>query len=104
MSVPVIGYICSAKADDPRFDEWEAQIQARAAELGCNLIAVLIDEGISSATLHRPMLQKAIRHLRTQAATGVIIPSRTQLAFRKTDIGRLLARLRGYRWVEFIQE
>ncbi len=100
----VVGYLRSAKLNDSQLEEEEAQIRAYAAQRGYNLIALLREEDISSTTAHRPMLQKAIRSLRTQEVAGVIIPSQAQLASRATDINRLLARLRDYGWVEFIQE
>jgi len=86
----VLGYVRSARRNNPQLDEWEAEIRAYAAERGYNLLVVLREEGVSAVSAHRPIMRYAVAELATNHGVGLIMPSPDHLGIPR--IAKILTR------------
>jgi hypothetical protein len=77
---PVVGYVRSARLNDPELDQAEAAIRAYAHEHGYNLVKVFREEGISSVATWRPQFEQLLRGLERGEWVGVILPDGEHLS------------------------
>jgi hypothetical protein len=90
---PVVGYVRSARLNDPELDLLEARIRQYAAEHGYNLVKVFREEGISSVAAWRPELEKLIRGLERREWVGAIVLDATHWSSRPTVARRIQERV-----------
>jgi hypothetical protein len=90
---PVVGYVRSARLNDPELDVLEARIRRYAQEHGYNLVKVFREEGISSVAAWRPELEKLIRGLEQHEWVGAIVPDEGHWSHIKSIAIRIRARL-----------
>jgi hypothetical protein len=96
---PVVGYVRSAKLDDPELDVLEQQIRRFAKEHGYNLVKVFREEGISSVAAWRPALQKVIQGLDRHEWVGVIVPNERHWSSNAAIASKIRNRLDQSGWV-----
>lgn len=101
---PVVGYVRSARTNDPRLYDWEVQIRAYAAECGYYLTVIIRDEGVSGVAPVREGLNELIRQVNDSPIVGVITPSPTHFAASATSAKRIYERITlAGSWVHFIE-
>ena len=90
----MVGYIRSAKLNDPQLDEWEAEIRAHAAERGYNLVEVVRDEGVSGVAVWKPGLERVIRDVECGKYTGIILLGLKHLALASAPVTTVVERVK----------
>jgi len=71
-------------------DAQREKLEQYAALYGYELVAVLVDAGISGKSLARPALQEALAMLRRGDADGILVVKLDRLTRRVADLARLL--------------
>lgn len=100
---PVVGYVRSARRDDPALDEAEAQIRAYCAEQGWNLAKVFREEGVSSVAAWRPEFEEMVRGLERREWVGVVINAEDDLSAIQSSATRMVARITIEAWLHIIE-
>jgi DNA invertase Pin-like site-specific DNA recombinase len=100
---PVVGYIRSAQINDPRLDEWEAEIRAYASERGYYLVKVARESGTSGVASYRPVLNEILNDLTSGEYIGLIVLNRQHLSSNRTTQERLRGKIDYIgAWIEYI--
>lgn len=76
----------------------EAKLRAYADLYDIELVAVLVDAGVSAKTLNRPALQQALAALNAGEAEGILIAKLDRLTRSARDLGALLDEFFGSRF------
>jgi site-specific DNA recombinase len=69
-----------------------AKVEAYASLYDLELVAVLVDAGVSAKTLNRPALSEALSMLRTKKADALLVAKLDRLTRSVRDIGTLVER------------
>lgn len=99
---PVVGYVRSAMLNDPRLDEWEAQIRTYAAERGYNLVRVYREEATSGTRNVKPILQQILDSVHVGRYVGLITPSLAHLSSTPSAAARIVHQINHNAWIQFL--
>ena len=93
MTTRAVGYIRASTSDQTiTLDAQRVRIEAYAVAMGIELVAVLVDAGVSGKSLARPELARALAMLESGAADALLVTKLDRLTRCVADLGELVER------------